>query len=73
MPKHASMSQAESREQNDQVELDPIVWGLLEKVPAPGETWPKAQRQAWLNILTQTFDMLYPEEKPAPHAATQHP
>lgn len=78
MPKHASMSQAESREPNE-VELDPIIWGLLDKVPHNGEPWPKTQRTAWLNLLSLTLEMLYPEQtttaqpnEPA-HASPKHP
>ena len=77
MPKHASMSPAERPDQAD-VELDPIIWGLLDRVPAPGEPWPKQARGAWLNILSLTLDMLYPEQPastahPTNAPSTQHP
>jgi len=46
------------------MELDPIILGLLERLPAPGDDWPKAERQKWLNILSNVLDLIYLEPEP---------
>jgi hypothetical protein len=46
------------------LQLDPIIEGLLERLPPEGDPWPRAKREAWLSILRQVFDLIYvePEE-----------
>lgn len=57
------MSPAEPHGSND-YQLDPIIDGLLERLPAPGDPFPKAERKLWLSIIEQVFDLVYPEETP---------
>ena len=39
--------------------IDPIIGGLLKRLPPSGETWPKAQRKLWLQLLEGSFDLIY--------------
>ena len=54
----------EVEERLEAMELDPIILGLLERLPAPGDDWPKAERQKWLNILSNVLDLIYLEPEP---------
>ena len=62
----AASQEAEEENELEAVKLDPIIKGLLERLPAPGDYWPKAERQKWLNILSNVLDLIYLEpESPA--------
>lgn len=66
MPKPKSTYQAESPASEDEPlnsDLDPIIDGLLHHLPAPGDTWPAAQRKLWLQILDLVLQLVYPEEE----------
>jgi hypothetical protein len=39
--------------------VDPIIAGLLKRLPKSGEKWPKAQRKLWLQLLEGSFDLIY--------------
>ncbi len=39
--------------------IDPIIAGLLKRLPKSGDTWPKAQRKLWLQLLEGSFDLIY--------------
>lgn len=76
MPRAKSMSQAENHDQD--LVLDPILWGLLERLPEAGSVWVKSDQQKWLTILGQTFDLIYkqpdaPQATTAPHAPRVNP
>lgn len=43
----------------DGVAIDPIIQGLLARLPKSGETWPEAQRKLWLNLLEGSFGLIY--------------
>lgn len=38
---------------------DPLLNALIAKLPAPGTNWPAKDRQAWLGLMTQAFDIVY--------------
>jgi hypothetical protein len=38
---------------------DPLIHGLLIRLPEPGEVWPQDRRVRWLQILANNFDMVY--------------
>lgn len=40
-------------------ELDPIIKGLIVRLPKSGEVWPKDKRKLWLQILENSFDLVY--------------
>jgi hypothetical protein len=44
---------------SDQPPIDPIIAGLLKRLPKAGDTWPKAQRKLWLQLLEGSFDLIY--------------
>lgn len=54
---------------NEPPDLDPIIAGLLARLPKPGSKWPKAQREVWLQLFKGSFDLIYednePNEKPS--------
>ena len=41
--------------------IDPIIQGLIERLPASGSKWEKRERDLWLQILSNTFDLVYQE------------
>jgi hypothetical protein len=51
----------------DEAHLDPIIDGLLDRLPAPGEVWPMANRNKWLQVLTLSLGLIY-EDEPTPSA-----
>jgi hypothetical protein len=46
----------------DTPSLDPIIKGLIDRLPPPGTTWSKAKRKLWLQILENSFDLVYEED-----------
>jgi hypothetical protein len=34
-----------------QPEIDPIIRGLLARLPKSGEAWPESERKLWLELL----------------------
>jgi len=42
--------------------LDPIIKGLIDRLPPPGDKWSKAKRQLWLQILENSFDLVYEDD-----------
>lgn len=39
--------------------IDPIIQGLINRLPPSGEKWAKAKRKLWLQILENSFDLVY--------------
>lgn len=39
--------------------LDPIIQGLINRLPKAGDVWPKEERKLWLNILESSFELVY--------------
>jgi hypothetical protein len=50
-------------------EIDPIIRGLLARLPKSGDVWPEAQRKLWLELLAGSFKLIY---KDAPPSDGQH-
>ena len=48
-------------------ELDPIIKGLIDRLPDAGSLWPSKERELWLQILQSAFELVYKDEK-APDA-----
>lgn len=46
---------------------DPIIAGLLKRLPKSGEVWPRAQRKLWLQLLEGSFDLIYQADDEAAH------
>jgi hypothetical protein len=45
--------------------IDPIIAGLLKRLPKSGAKWPKAQRKLWPQLLEGIFDLIYQDEEAA--------
>jgi hypothetical protein len=43
----------------DPPEIDPIIRGLLARLPKVSEVWPKSQRKLWLQLLEGSFELIY--------------
>lgn len=39
--------------------VDPIIDGLLARLPRSGEVWPEAERKLWLELLAGSFRLIY--------------
>jgi hypothetical protein len=40
-------------------EIDPIIKGLLARLPKSGDVWPEAERKLWLELLSGSFKLIY--------------
>jgi hypothetical protein len=41
--------------------LDPLIGGLLDRLPPPGEIWSTEKRKKWLQTFEANLEMIYPE------------
>ena len=39
--------------------IDPIISGLLKRLPKTGDVWPEADRKLWLQLLEGSFKLIY--------------
>jgi hypothetical protein len=51
----------------DEPPIDPIIEGLLKRLPRSGSKWPKSQRKLWLQLLEGSFDLIYVDNEEAAH------
>lgn len=42
--------------------IDPIIRGLLERLPKKGDVWPEAERKLWLQLLEGSFKLIYKDK-----------
>jgi hypothetical protein len=40
-------------------DVDPIIQGLLSRLPKSGEVWPEDERKLWLQLLEGSFKLIY--------------
>jgi hypothetical protein len=45
-------------------DIDPIIEGLLKRLPKSGDTWPEAERKLWLQLLEGSFKLIYKDAAP---------
>ena len=43
--------------------LDPIIKGLIDRLPKAGSVWPFEQRKLWLKILEDSFQLVYNDDE----------
>ncbi len=43
--------------------VDPIIHGLLARLPKAGDIWPEDERNLWLDLLKGSFKLIY-KDKP---------
>lgn len=54
--------------------IDPIIAGLLKRLPKSGEIWPEPQRDLWLELLKGSFKLIYRDSpEPGPSAPGEGP
>jgi len=56
--------QTENENNVDPAELDPIIEGLLLKLPEPGAYWPPQERAAWVALLQGALGVIYKDKPP---------
>jgi hypothetical protein len=44
--------------------IDPIIDGLLKRLPKTGDVWPEADRKLWLQLLEGSFKLIYKDAAP---------
>jgi hypothetical protein len=47
----------------DRPTIDPIIGGLLARLPKSGDVWPESERTLWLDLLKGSFKLIY-KDKP---------
>lgn len=50
--------------------LDPIIRGLLERLPKSGAVWPETERKLWIGLLEGSFKLIYSDKDPESEVAT---
>ncbi|MBR0973660.1 hypothetical protein [Bradyrhizobium japonicum] len=45
--------------------IDPIIAGLLARLPKSGEIWPETDRKLWLQLLEGSFKLIYKDSPPS--------
>lgn len=48
-----------------QFDVDPIIRGLLERLPPSGDVWPDQERKLWLQLLEGSFKLIYKDKQGA--------
>jgi hypothetical protein len=43
-------------------DIDPIIRGLLARLPKSGDVWPENERKLWLQLLEGSFKLIYKEK-----------
>jgi hypothetical protein len=54
--------------------IDPIIGGLLKRLPKTGDVWPEVDRKLWLQLLEGSFKLIYqdaPTKPPDPSKEEQ--
>ena len=47
---------------NDPPVIDPIIAGLLKRLPKSGDVWLEAERKLWLQLLEGSFKLIYKDQ-----------
>lgn len=55
----------EKQEEKTRRRIDPLIYGLLSRLPRPGEMWSEAARKEWMETLEANLKLVYPNG-PAP-------
>jgi len=48
-------------------DVDPIIVGLLARLPKTGSEWPQAERKIWLDLLEGSFRLIYSDNSNSQH------
>jgi hypothetical protein len=47
-------------------DIDPIIRGLLVRLPKSGAVWPEGERKLWLELLSGSFKLIYKDKVETP-------
>jgi hypothetical protein len=61
-----STAEAVGTAADDQTNIDPIIRGLLARLPKSGNIWPEAERKLWLDLLAGSFKLIYKDSTDGP-------
>ena len=50
---------------DDPGEIDPIIAGLLKRLPKSGDVWPESERKLWVDLLAGSFKLIYKDKPPS--------
>jgi hypothetical protein len=53
--------------------IDPIIQGLLARLPKSGSVWPAGERKLWLDLLDGSFKLIYKDKAGATDEADLNP
>ncbi len=54
---------------DDPPAVDPIIAGLLKRLPKSGDVWPEVERKLWLQLLEGSFKLIYKDATSATSGA----
>lgn len=54
-------------------DLDPVIKGLIDKLPPPNSVWAESDRKLWLQILESSFKLIYKDKLAALPPPTSEP
>ncbi len=43
--------------------IDPIIVGLIRRLPSSGDIWPLGERKLWLDLLAGSFNLVYKDDE----------
>lgn len=49
-------------DEGDMPAVDPIIAGLLKRLPKSGDLWPEVERKLWLQLLEGSFKLIYKDK-----------
>ena len=58
---------------DDPPAIDPIIEGLLKRLPKSGDIWPEAERKLWLQLLEGSFKLIYKDAGNTPNIPIRCP
>lgn len=61
-----------SADDYDPPDVDPIIQGLLAKLPKSGLVWPESQRELWLELLKGSFKLIYKDAETKTQEGASH-
>jgi hypothetical protein len=65
-PKNEERGSGGSGGNEDPPAIDPIIAGLLKRLPKSGAEWPEAERKLWLQLLEGSFKLIYKDKPEGP-------
>lgn len=67
VPDHPEPCLVPERSVPEPSKVDPIIQGLLARLPETGAVWPVEKREIWLNLLKGSFELIYKDAPKGGH------